>query len=144
MADVPVHPPTAPAAGPPWAERDAAARRATLDGLLAQISREALQGDGLDAVLQGIVDALVRALPVAIASILITDDAGALFVKEVWAGEIGLHGLAGAIDTDPWPVTVGAAGRCARSGLPQLLHDVHADPDYVPGNRYVSRPEGAR
>ena len=112
MADVPVHPPTAPAAGPPWAERDAAARRATLDGLLAQISREALQGDGLDAVLQGIVDALVRALPVAIASILITDDAGALFVKEVWAGEIGLHGLAGAIDAEPWPVTVGAAGRC--------------------------------
>ena len=137
MADVPVHPPTAPAAGPPWAERDAAARRATLDGLLAQISREALQGDGLDAVLQGIVDALVRALPVAIASILITDDAGALFVKEVWAGEIGLHGLAGAIDAEPWPVTVGAAGRCARSGRAQLLHDVDADPDYVPGNRDV-------
>ena len=101
MADVPVHHASESGTGPPWAERDADARRATLDGLLAQISREALQGDGLDAVLQGIVDALVRELPVAIASILLTDAAAALFVKEVWAGEIGLHGLAGAIDTEP-------------------------------------------
>ena len=137
MVDTLVNRRIEPGAGPPWTERDAAARRATLDGLLAQISREALQGDGLDAVLQGIVDALVRELPVAIASILLTDDAAALFVKEVWAGEIGLHGLAGAIDTEPWPVTVGAAGRCARRGGSQLLDDVHADPDYVPGNREV-------
>ena len=79
-----------PEAAPPWAERDAAARRATLDGLLAQISREALQGDGLEAVLQGIVDSLARQLPVAIASILLTDDTGTLFLQEVWAGSLDL------------------------------------------------------
>jgi diguanylate cyclase (GGDEF)-like protein len=121
-------------AGPPWAERDAGARRATLDGLLAHISREALQGDGLDAVLQGIVDLLARHLPVAIASILLVDTGGTHFLKEVWAGDLNLGMLPGTTAGEPWPFTVGATGRCARTGVPQLLDDVRADPDYLPGN----------
>src|SRR5688500_10858332 len=82
-------------AGPPWAERGCGARRATLDGLLAHIWREALQGDGLDAVLQGIVDLLARHLPVAIASILLVDTGGTHFLKEVWAGDLNLGMLPG-------------------------------------------------
>ena len=37
----------------------------------------------------------------------------------------------------PWPVEVGAAGRCARTGEVQLIADVAHDPDYVPGNDTV-------
>jgi diguanylate cyclase (GGDEF)-like protein len=120
--------------GPPWAERDAPARRAMLDGILAQISHDALQGEGLDAVLQGIVDSLARRLPVAIASILLVDAAGTMFVQEVWAGDLLLVDVSGSADGEPWSLQIGAAGRCARTGEPQLIVDVHADPDYVPGN----------
>src|SRR5690606_20556415 len=60
---------------------------AALTAILAQVSREALQGDGLDEVLQHICDCLVRNLPVAIASIILLDERGTTFVKEVWAGE---------------------------------------------------------
>jgi diguanylate cyclase (GGDEF)-like protein len=38
----------------------------------------------------------------------------------------------------PWPVDLGAAGRCARSGESQLITDLPSDPDYVPGNHEVS------
>jgi len=109
------------------------AAQARLAGILAEVSREALQGEGLEAVLQGIVDCLVRNLPVALASIILLDDEGALFVQEVWAGGLDLDVPGGL----PWPVTVGAAGRCARLGEAQLIDDVEHDPDYVPGNRAV-------
>ena len=116
----------------PWVERDAAGRRAMLTEILAQVSREALQGEGLEAVLRSIVDGLVRRLPVAIASIILLNDAGTHFVQEVGTGELDLDMPAG-----PWPVTLGASGRCARSGQAQLIADVERDPDYVPGNRAV-------
>ena len=121
--------------GRPWTERDAPARRALLTEILAQVSREALQGEGVAAVLQGIVDCLVRRLPVAIASIILLDDAGERFVQEVWAGAIELEILMDA--TGPWPVTIGAAGRCVRTGRPQLIADVDHDSDYVAGNPAV-------
>lgn len=107
---------------------------AALTAILAQVSREALQGDGLEAVLQHICDCLVRNLPVAIASIILLDEAGGQFVQEVWAGELDLMPPAIAIG---WPVSRGAAGRCARLGRPQLIVDVERDPDYVPGNAAV-------
>jgi diguanylate cyclase (GGDEF)-like protein len=107
---------------------------AALTAILAQVSREALQGDGLDAVLQHICDCLVRNLPVAIASIILLDEAGSEFMQEVWAGELDL--LPPAIATG-WPVSMGAAGRCVRMGQPQLIVDVERDPDYVPGNAAV-------
>src|SRR5436190_9381006 len=112
---------------------DAVPEPAMLTGILAEVSREALQGEGLDAVLQRIVDCLVRQLPVALASIILLDDAGAHFVQETWAGDLDLQVPGGL----PWPVTVGAAGRCARTGRAQLIADVEHDPDYVPGNRAV-------
>jgi diguanylate cyclase (GGDEF)-like protein len=118
----------------PWDAEGASGRGAVLAGILAQVSREALQGEGLDAVLQQIVDCLVRRLPVPIASIILLDDRGTYFVQEVWAGELDLNEPALATG---WPVTKGAAGRCARTGQAQLIIDVEHDPDYVPGNRAV-------
>jgi diguanylate cyclase (GGDEF)-like protein len=119
--------------GGSWIERDAAGRGAMLTEILAQVSREALQGEGLDAVMQRIVDCLIRRLPIAIASIIVLDEAGEHFVQEVWAGELNL-----AQPTQmPWPISLGAAGRCARTGQAQLIADVAHDGDYVPGNASV-------
>lgn len=117
----------------PWADADAIDRGAMLAGILAQVSREALQGDSLKSVLQHIVDCLVRQLPVAIASIILLDDSGGNFVQEVWAGELNLL----QPTPMPWPVSTGAAGRCARTGEAQLITDVSQDPDYVSGNLAV-------
>ena len=73
-------------------------------------------------------------LPVTIASIILLDEKGTHFAKEVWTGSIDLEqpGQEGV-----WPITVGLAGRCVRTGEPQLVLDVAADPDYVPGNSTV-------
>lgn len=101
--------------------------------VLAQVSREALLAEGLDEVLQRIVDCIVRRLPVPIASIVLLDAAGTRFVTEVWAGEIPFA----EIDIGIWDVSMGIAGRCARSGRAQLVPDVSRDPDYVMGNPEV-------
>ena len=117
-----------------WAREDAPGRGAMLAALLAEVSREALQGETLDAVLQRIVDCLVRELPAPIASIILLDDAGTRFVQEVWAGDLDLHPLELAHD---WTVDMGVSGRCARTGEPQLIVDVDRDPDYIAGNSAV-------
>jgi diguanylate cyclase (GGDEF)-like protein len=116
------------------AGRSATGWHARLTELLAEVSREALQGEDLEAVLRRIVECLVRNLPVAIASIILLDDDGTHFVQETWAGDLDLfppelaHG---------WPVSIGAAGRCARTGEAQLITDVDSDPEYVPSNSAV-------
>ncbi|HLS83425.1 MAG TPA: diguanylate cyclase [Arenimonas sp.] len=125
------------AEGPSWAERDAAGRRAMLTEILAQVSRAALQGEGRDEVLQGIVDCLTNRLPVALASIILLDEEGTHFVHEVWSGTLDLDAPAGAPGHEPWPITKGAAGRCIRTGRAQLLTDVDGDPDYVVGHDSV-------
>ena len=116
-----------------WARLDDAERRVLLTAILAQVSRDALRSQGLHAVLSSIVDCLVARLPVPVASIILLDAEGHHFEQEV---------VAGAFDLDlptafPWPVTVGAAGRCARSGEPVLIDDVRADADYVAGHPSV-------
>lgn len=113
---------------------DAPTPAAMLAEILAQVSREALQGEDLDAVLRGIVDCLVQRLPVAIASIILLNDVGTHFEREVYAGELLL--VQPELDND-WPVTLGAAGRCVRTGQPLLVTDVEGDPDYVAGNPSV-------
>jgi len=119
---------------PLWDERDAFGRRTMLTEILAQVLHEALQGDTLEAVLKAIVDCITRRLPVTIASIILLNESRTHFVQEVWSGQVELE-LPGGM---PWPVTLGAAGRCARTGESQLITDMPNDPDYVPGNREVS------
>ena len=116
-----------------WEGQDAAGRRATLTRILVRISREALQGDDLDALLQGLCDCLVAELPVAIASVILLDEANAYFVHEVYSGELTLSPLVAG----DWPVSKGGAGRCVRTGVAQLITDVDLDPDYVAGNDLV-------
>jgi diguanylate cyclase (GGDEF)-like protein len=117
-----------------WAGSRADALHARLTPILAQVSREALQGEDLEAVLRRIVECIVRNLPVAIASIILLGEDGTHFVQEVWAGDLELYPQELA---HGWPVSVGAAGRCARTGSAQLIADVDSDPDYISGNSAV-------
>lgn len=119
--------------GAAWLERDASGRQTMLAGILAEVSNEALQGDTLEDVLQHIVDCLARQLPVAIASIILLNESGTHFVEEVWSGDLNLDLPSGL----PWPIEIGAAGRCVRNDRAQLIADVDHDPDYVAGNRAV-------
>lgn len=112
-----------------WPTGTDAGQRSMVAEILAQVSMEALQGDSLQTVMQRIVNCLARSLPVAVASIILLNDERTHFVQEVWAGI--------ALDLPaelPWPVTLGASGRCVRTGRSQLIADVDLDPDYVPGN----------
>lgn len=106
--------------------------RAPLQRILARVSREALQDEALDGVMQRIVNVLAAELPVAVVSIILLDEAGEAFVQEVSAGTFDLSPV-----TWPWPLDRGAAGRCARLGTPQLIVDVSADADYLAGNSAV-------
>lgn len=117
-----------------WEGQDAPARRATLTRILVRISREALQGSNLDALLQGTCDCLVAELPVTIASVILLDEGKTGFIREVYAGRVTTSPLA---SSGAWPVELGAAGRCAREGQSQLIDDVANDPDYVAGNDFT-------
>jgi GAF domain-containing protein len=123
------------APGLPWAEQEARDRRARLTELLARVSREAAEGEDLEAVLRRIVDCLVERMPVALASIVLLNEACTHFVHEVCGpASSPLNVLQPA---DDWPVSKGAAGRCARTGVAQLIANVDLDPDYLAGNSEV-------
>lgn len=110
-----------------WPDAESSGPRGLVAEILTQVSREALQGDSLDTMLQRTVSCLVRHLPIAIASICLLGDDGTQFVEEVWAGiDLDLPGEM------PRSVAFGASGRCASTGLSQLIADVALDPDYVP------------
>lgn len=115
-------------------ENNELGRHATMAEILAQVSHEALQGDTLDAVLQGIVDCIVRRLPISVASIILLNESCTHFLREVWSGDVVLEW---PFAVDDWPVTKGVAGRCVRTGKAQLVTDTNADPDYVSGNNEV-------
>jgi diguanylate cyclase (GGDEF)-like protein len=124
---------TAPYLGAAWGVGEAGGQRVVLSEILARVSMEALQGDTLNDVLQRIVDCLASSMPVAIASIILLNEASTHFIHEVWAGAIALD-LPVAL---PWPVTLGVSGRCVRTGEAQLITDMQADPDYISGNSAV-------
>ncbi len=108
-------------------------RHATLAEIVGQVSRVALEGGSLDELLHRVVSYLEQRLEVTIASILLLSEDKKVFELEVYSGSIPLETPAGG----SWPVEVGVCGRAVRTGKPQLILDVHADPDYVPGNPEV-------
>ena len=110
------------------------ARHAELMEMLSQVSRVALEDEDLPRVLQRIVDYIAERLPVGVASILLLDAGGHWFVTEVSGGALALEPLG---EGDVWPADRGVVGRCARTGMPQLITDVTADPDYLVGNPLV-------
>ncbi|HET9033947.1 MAG TPA: hypothetical protein VFN25_13715 [Dokdonella sp.] len=116
-----------------WTKQAAANRQIMLADILAEVSSEALQGDSLKAVLKRIVDCIITRLPVTVASIILLDESHSFFIDEVCSGHIDL-----VLPSElPWPVELGAAGRCVRTRQAQLIADVTDDPDYVAGNSLV-------
>ena len=109
-------------------------RHARLMQILSEVSRAALEEDDLDRLLHRVVDYVAERLDVAVASILLLDEAGERFVNEVYAGHLDLGMPHGA---DEWPIGVGVCGRCVRLDAPQHIADVAADPDYVVGHAEV-------
>ena len=109
-------------------------RHARLMQMLSEVSRASLEEDDLDRLLHRVVDFVADRLDVPVASILLLDEAGKFFVKEVYAGHLDLGMPHGA---EEWPVSVGVAGRCVRLDAAQHIADVSADPDYVVGNAEV-------
>lgn len=115
-----------------WPDGSANGQRGVVAEILNQVSKEALQGDTLEAVLRRTVDCLVRHLPIAIASISLLNEERSHFIQEVWVGiELDLPGEL------PRPITVGVSGRCVRTGQSQLVPDVALDVDYVARNARV-------
>ena len=104
---------------------------AALMEILTQVSQAALEGGSLAERLKRIAEFLYDRLPVAIASILLLDGDGSHFVSETDSGDLPLDFPA------DWPVSLGACGRCARTGEAQLVLDVRKDPDYMPGHPHV-------
>ncbi|HEX6928187.1 MAG TPA: diguanylate cyclase [Gammaproteobacteria bacterium] len=113
--------------------REELKQHAELMEVLSQVSRLALESDDLLQSLQQLVDYIAEVFPVEICSILLLNEAGTHFEVEAYSGSMELAVLKGG----DWPITVGACGRAVREGKPQLVTDVHADPDYVPGNDKV-------
>lgn len=102
--------------------------RAGLSELISEVSRVAMQPTELDDLLRRICDFVLQKFPVSLSSIILLNDAGDEFVREVFG-----TGRYYPSPGERWPVSVGVCGRCAREGRPILVSDVDADPDYVPG-----------
>jgi hypothetical protein len=81
-----------------WAACDRPGRRALRDGILAQVSREALSGEGIEAALRHSAECLVQRLPVPVASLILLDDTGDPFVQEVTADRALYAAKAGGRD----------------------------------------------
>lgn len=101
-------------------------RRAFFLEVLSEVSRTALETGELEQVLGRIVRYLRAKFDLALVAIVVADEKG-----EEW-----LHrAIATRGDVVPprrrrWPVSAGVVGRAIRSGEPQRVLDVGADPDY--------------
>lgn len=112
---------------------DDLAQHADLMQAMSEVSRLVLEAGNIEQALQRLVKYIVQAFPVEICSILLLDKAGTHFEVEAYSGSMELRLPEG----DAWPISVGVCGRAVRSGEPQWIPDVHADPDYVVGNERV-------
>jgi diguanylate cyclase (GGDEF)-like protein len=106
---------------------DEVRRRARLLEMVSEVSKAALEAGELDLLLTRIVEYVHRHFPLSTAAILLVDEARGEFEQTAQAG--------GARETVPlrkkWTVADGIVGRAVRTAQPQLVMDVHADPDYV-------------
>jgi len=108
-------------------------RHARLMEILSEVSRAAHEEDDLRRLMHRVVDYLSARLEVPVASILLVDENAEMFADEVVAGTLPLLSPV----EGSWSVGVGVCGRCVRTGEPQHITDVDADPDYVPGHAEV-------
>ena len=102
-------------------------RRARLLETVGEVSKAAMDAGELDLLLDRVVHYIKARFPLLLASILLADAEGREFTQTATAGEVHHDALPG----HRWPVTRGIVGRALRRGVPQLVADVRADPDYL-------------
>lgn len=100
--------------------------RAILTEVLSEVSRLALESPEPNVLLDRVVDYVHRRFSLSTTAAFLGDDEDQMFELAAFAGAQ----LDVPLGTR-WPTTTGIAGRTLRSGEPQLVLDVHSDPDYV-------------
>jgi diguanylate cyclase (GGDEF)-like protein len=108
-------------------------QRVELLSMLSELSRVAIEADGLDEVLQCIVHFLRDRFRLESVGVLLAGAANDKLRFSAHAGNSVFHGRNGG----DWPATLGIVGRAFRSGQAQYVPDVIDDPDYVLGNPAV-------
>ncbi len=101
-------------------------RRAFFLEVLSDVSRTALETGELEQVLGRIVRYLRAKFDLALAAIVVADESGAEWRHRA----IATRGDVAPPRRRRWPVAAGVVGRAIRSGEPQRVLDVGADPDY--------------
>src|SRR5690606_37212980 len=93
---------------------------------LSEVARTALESDDIDRVLDGVASYLQRRFDLYLVSIVVTHEGGHEWHHRSFATREPLE-----LRVRPaWPVELGIVGRALRTGVPQLVLDVAADPDY--------------
>jgi diguanylate cyclase (GGDEF)-like protein len=102
-------------------------RRARLLEMVSEVSKAALDAGELHLLLQRIVDYVHAHFTLATAAILLVDEEFGEFEQTAHAGGALQHVPQGT----RWTFDQGVVGRAIRTGAPQLVPDVRADPDYL-------------
>jgi len=105
-------------------------RRARLLEMVGEVSKVAMDAGELGLVLERVATYLHQRFPLLLAAILLADTRAGEITQTAHAGTVYRDARAGA----RWPIDTGVVGRALRTGDPQLVPDVSADPDYVPVN----------
>lgn len=102
--------------------------------MMSEVSRSALEADELSSLLNRITAFIQSRLSLSLTAIILLDEKAQQFELAAQASDIPLSVAVGA----RWPVGSGIIGRAVRSGEPQLVRDVRADPDYIALNPAVA------
>ena len=118
------------------AERLNAEQRQRLEllGMLSELSRVAIEAEGLDQALLRIVNFLRDRFALESVGVMLADRHSRRLRFKAHAGNSVFHGRSGG----DWPETLGVIGRAFRTGQAQYVADVTEDPDYVLGNPAVT------
>ncbi len=106
---------------------DEVQRRADHLQMMSDLSRTAMEAGELQPILERVVDYVHRRMELPFVALLLLDEG---------TQELELAAHAGAVPVSVkngqrWPAAAGVIGRAVRTGKPQLVKDVKADPDYV-------------
>lgn len=96
--------------------------------VLTDVSRLVVSPGDLDTRLRRLTEYLRRQFDLALAAVLVSDEAG----REWEHRAIEVRPPAPPLPRERWPVAAGVVGRAIRTGEPQLVLDVRSDPDYFP------------